>query len=378
MSPQKLIRIYKKLYCLPSITYNESIPRENFCLYKKRHFFINVSIYNSKKEIFLIRDFNKNIGWELPGGYIHEEENIIDTINRIVLKETGLEVSELEPIAVVYNNFTCEKKLIQHKGMAFIACSRGKIKKYPENIKGYFVKDGRYKLAYQNNKIVTMAKEKILKKTFIPPEEEINSINKKSFSFLYFLHKNLIKPIGRSSSARIEKELLGLVINNPNTILDASCGESNLLNLLHKKYHPQICIGNDICWKTISLLKDKSSGIIFTNHNVLALPYKVKFDLVIFKNTLHHIESINQKKVIDSLKKIAKQLIIIDIDDPTKYSFWSKIWNKYYVFFLKDKGKYFLNFLEFKKLIERCIYGKNCEIKKVKTIKGGYFIASIT
>ncbi|MDD5696546.1 MAG: NUDIX domain-containing protein [Candidatus Pacebacteria bacterium] len=371
------IQSYKKLYDLIEIIHNEPISRGAFHLYKKRHFFIIVAIYNSKKEVFLVRDFNKNVGWELPGGYVYDKENIIDAVNRIVSKETGLEINELEPIATAYNNFSCGGRRIQHKGLAFIAHSRGKIKNYPQNIKGCFVKNNRYKLAYQNDEILRISKEKIRKKTHNPPEEEIDSVNKNRFTFLYFLHKYLIKPIGRFSSIQIEGELLSLIDGSPKTILDPSCGESNILNLLYNKYYPQTCVGNDICWKTISLIRNKNPKIIFTNHNLLELPYKTKFDLIIFKNTLHHINKDYHHKIINNLKSMAKQLVIIDVDDLIKYSFWSKLWNKYYVYFLGDRGESFLNFPEFKKLIEKSSTGRAYKIKKIKTIKGGYFIASV-
>jgi chemotaxis methyl-accepting protein methylase len=53
-------------------------------------------------------------------------------------------------------------------------------------------------------------------------------------------------------------------------------------------------------------MKNKNPSVFFTNHNVLNLPYRIKFDLVIFKNTLHHIKKEHQKEVLSNLKKMAK------------------------------------------------------------------------
>lgn len=121
-------------------------------------------------------------------------------------------------------------------------------------------------------------------------------------------------------------------------------------------------------------MRNKNPGIIFTNHNVLSLPFKIKFDLVIFKNTLHHVGKAYQKEVIENLKKISKQLIIVDIDDPKNKSFKSRIWNKYYVYMLGDQGESFLTHDQFKDCIGE---STNQKFGSIKTIKGEYLYSSI-
>jgi 8-oxo-dGTP pyrophosphatase MutT (NUDIX family) len=96
----KKIMAYKKIYDLPVLEYEEQVSKDYLVLYKK-HYFTIISIYNVKNDYLLIRDFNKNIGWELPGGYINNNENIEDAANRIVLNETGLEIDELSPIVII-------------------------------------------------------------------------------------------------------------------------------------------------------------------------------------------------------------------------------------------------------------------------------------
>lgn len=58
----------------------------------------------------MVRDFEKNIGWEIPGGGINKNEDIIEAIRRITLKETGLEIDELEPVAILKNFLFVKKK----------------------------------------------------------------------------------------------------------------------------------------------------------------------------------------------------------------------------------------------------------------------------
>jgi ADP-ribose pyrophosphatase YjhB (NUDIX family) len=73
-----------------------------------------ICIFNKKGETFLFRDFGRNIGWELPGGYVYEGEKIEDAVNRIVLRETGLTVNELEPIFLLRNVFCYKDKCKNH------------------------------------------------------------------------------------------------------------------------------------------------------------------------------------------------------------------------------------------------------------------------
>ena len=378
MSFKKTISVYKEIYNLPEIVLKEQVSDDFLRFYKKVHYFVVIVAYNFKKEIVLIRDFNKNIGWEIPGSSVDKNENIEEAIHRISKKEIGLEIDEMEPVAIVKNFFTCGQKTILHTGIAFIASSRGnKMLKLPSNIKYIFTNKAEIKTAYQNEKIIGLAFEKIRSKKNELPKEEIENVKSKKIILAYKIHKYFIKLIGNASSRKIEKEIFKMVLGEPKSVLDVSCGDSDLINKLYKKYKLEICVGNDISWKTISLIKSKKHNAIFTNHNILNLPYKKIFDLVIFKNTLHHIDKKHQVKVINNLKNISKQLIIIDIDDPCNSSILAKTWNRYYRYFLGDQGGCFLSFLNFKKLIAEKISNVKYKTGIIKTIKGSYFFASI-
>ncbi len=369
---------YKKVYELPELEYEEKVSREFFELCKGKHYFIIVSVYNLKNEIFLIRDYNKAIGWELPGGYVNDGESVEEAINRSILSEAGLDIDELLPAAIIKNIFRYGDKKIIHSGMAFMALSRGSVKTCPKNFQTHFASGTPEKIAYQNDKIISIVRKRLNNKANHPPFEEIDSVKNKNFSLLYLFHKYAIKHIGNFSSRKIKRVIFNLIEGSPKSILDASCGESSVINELHKKYKPYICIGNDISWKAITLIKNKNSSIFFTNHNVLNLPYKIKFDLVFFKNTLHHIDKEYQREILGNLKKIAKQLIVVDIDDPQHTTFRAKFWNSYYVYLLGDQGDDFLNFNEFRKVLDSKTFS-DCRIETglINTIKGNYFYASI-
>ena len=374
MINENIIAKYKKIYELPELKFEERVSSDFFKFCEKKHYFVIVSVYNLKKEILLIRDFNKAIGWELPGGYVRDNENMEQTINRISHDETGLDIDELLPIAIVKNIFKCDDKIITHSGIAFMALSRGEVKPYPKNIQAYFMSDIPKKVAYQNDKIISIVKQRLNTKRCNLPFEEIDSLKNKKFPIIYFFHKYVIKHIGNLSSKKIKRVIFSLINGRPKTILDASCGESSIINELYMKYKPDLCIGNDISWKAITLMKNKNPAVFFTNHSVLNLPYKTKFDLVIFKNTLHHIEKKYQKEVLKNLRKIAKQLIIVDVDDPQNSTVKSKLWNNYYVYLLGDQGDSFLTFDQFKKMF---IHANTINYKSttgiIDTIKGKYF-----
>lgn len=375
-----IIKIYKILYNLPKLTHKERVNFDFFRLCKKDYRFVIICIYNEKREFLLIRDFNKNIGWELVGGYIEKNERIEKAVNRIPLEETGLVIDELQPIAIINNHFEWNNKIISHLGIAFSALARGRIKPQPENIEIIYTKNIPEIIAYQDRKILKIAKPLIENKPFEPPYDEIES-GKKFFLF-YWINKHLVKNIiGNFASRQIQEKIVKLIssFNNPKSIIDISCGDDDFIFKLEKLYNPEICIANDISWKALSSIidKNKKSKIIFTNHNILDLPFIKKFDLVIFKNTLHHTPSNEQADLIKKISNLSKQLIIIDIENPNKLNILAKLWNWYYIHFLGDQGSSFLTFQEFKKIIEENIKNKVITFSTINTIKGRYFYASL-
>jgi len=374
-----IINVYKKLYNLPILSYSENVSSDFFKACQKDHRFVVISIYNKNNEFLLIRDLNKNIGWELVGGYLQKMERMEDAVNRIVARETGFSIDELQPVVFIKNNFKYANRNICHSGIGFVASVRGKIKKKNHNITLFFTRKIPDRMAYQNKSVLYKSLELLNNRKYKIPYKEIESV-KRCFLF-YCVNKYIIKPLlGNFASRKINKKILSLVRGKPKSIIDVSCGDDELLSKLEKFYRPSICIGNDISYKTISLLsqkRKKKSNILFTNHNVLNLPFKNKFDLVICKNTLHHIEANQKIELIKKLCSIAKQLIIIDIDNPRCSTFFAKLWNKYYCFCLGDQGGSFLTFKEFKNMLNSNTEKKKINYGVINTIKGNYFYTSL-
>lgn len=379
MLNKNIIDVYKNLYSLLELTYKEKVDFDFFRLCRQNYNFTVVCIYNEKRELLLLRDLNKNIGWELVGGYIEKNEKLEDAVNRIVLKEAGLEIDELQPVAVLNNIFEHKDKKILHRGIAFVALARGNIKLQPQNIKTVYTKEIPEVMVYQNKEIIKIAQKIIENKFFDPPYEEIKS--GKRFFISHIINKYIVRIIGQFASIKIRRKILELISNKPDSIIDFCCGDDDFIFKLEKIYNPKICIANDISWKVLSLLKNKrqKSDVILTNHNVIDLPETIhkKFDLAIFKNTFHHIPIEQQADVIKKLSDITEQLIIVDIENPQKSNLLSKIWHWYYVYFLGDQGGNFLTLYEAEELIKKEIKNKNYTSGIINTIKGKYFYISI-
>jgi len=372
-----IINTYKDIYNLSEIIHKEKVSFNFFRLCKINHNFIVVSIYNERHELLLNRDLNKNIGWELVGGYIKKNERIENAINRIVLKETGLEIDEVQPIAVINNIFEFNGNSITHKGLAFIALSRKQIKEQPENIRMIYKRDiPEEAMMYQNKKVLQIAKEIIDKKTYDPPFYEIDNVKK--FFLCHLINKYLVRIVGRLASRKIKNKIIELIECNPNSIVDICCGDDNFIFELENLYNPNVIIANDISWKASSLLRNKKTNILFTNHDVINLPFEKKFDLVIFKNSFHHIDEDKQLDLIKNISVIAKQFIIIDVENPYKSNFLSKLWHFYYLYFLGDKGQNFSTIKDLKKVVEKNIKDKDIKSGIINTIKGDYFYFSLT
>lgn len=366
--------VYKKIYNLPELFYREEVSKGFLDHYEKKHLFVIVAIYNLQDEILILRDFNKNIGWELPGGYVKNGENLVDAVEEIGFS-LNISIDEVRPIAIAKNIFSSGNRSIVHTGVVFTALSRGCAKNDVRNIKCVYTKEIPTNLIFQNSEIIKLVQKKIKEIKTRPPFEEIESA--KSNSIFLTAHNRIMKPIFKKSSNKVRNKIFSLIKIQPSTILDVSCGDCTIIHDLYEKFQPKVCIGNDISWKTINMIKGKKSKIIFTNHNILDLPFKTKFDLVIFKNTLHHVDKDDQRRILLKLKSISRQLIIIDVDDPRRSNLLSKIWNGYYVYFLKDQGHNFLNYKEFQTLIYSVFKTATNHIETIRTVKGPYCIANV-
>jgi len=124
--------------------------------------------------------------------------------------------------------------------------------------------------------------------------------------------------------------------------------------------------------------------ILESNHNNITFSHKNFFDLeipqadiVICKNTLHHMNTINQiEQALFKLEKLGKKIVIMDVENP-KLTPLARFWNAYYVFLLKDQGGFFIDYNQFKNTLATVYKPARIKTKRIKTIKGYYMLAEI-
>jgi len=170
-------------------------------------------------------------------------------------------------------------------------------------------------------------------------------------------------------------------IGNPTSIIDVSCGDDKYVFDLAREQSINLVVGNDISWSQIDLLNKKYQEVIFTNHNAASLPFINKvFDVAYCSNTLHHMP--NKKiliNLLNSMDKIAKKIIIVEIENPDITGGFSKILNKYwYMKYLKDVGGTYLSEQQFKLIINNTfLKNHNIKFQTFDNIMGRYMIATV-
>lgn len=199
--------------------------------------------------------------------------------------------------------------------------------------------------------------------------------------FVKVIHKYLVKPISKYGSSDIlKREILSAVGDTKNKkIIDVSVGDDEtILSLCNgaKK-----AVANDLVDSTMDGLRGKSNTLTFTNKNILDLNGKEKYDVVLCKNTLHHLNTPKQiEKALNKLKQITAKkgvIILMDIEKPS-LSLRARLWNAYYVFMLKDQGGFFISYSQFRDIVSITFNEFSYQFKKVETIKGHYMFAKIT
>jgi ubiquinone/menaquinone biosynthesis C-methylase UbiE len=203
----------------------------------------------------------------------------------------------------------------------------------------------------------------------------------------YERHRRWIKPIFRllKKGWALDRAIAS-AIGQPATFLDASCGESRLL-LRAQKAGATVCVGNDVSWSQIELLlgdlsPDLRYKIAFTNHNIVALPFKANvFDVAICKDTLHHLGSPAEwHLVLNNLIRVAQKVIIVEVEDPTQRVI-SRVLNKYYYKgWLEDTGKCPWSYRQFRDCIQGYVNLRpelDAKISKHQSLHSNHMIAEI-
>jgi ubiquinone/menaquinone biosynthesis C-methylase UbiE len=199
----------------------------------------------------------------------------------------------------------------------------------------------------------------------------------------YIFHEKFIKKYILTEKKRKKQEYKNLIydlIPNAESIIDVSCGDNSDVFDVSKKKKYKTIVGNDIC---VNYLREvNNNNIYFTNENVEINSFKsLSFDVSYCKNTLHHMNNVtNIYNMINFMKKISNEIIIVEIENPHIYGGIPSFLNKYlYGWFLKDVGKCYLNFKQFKSIIGNCFSDEKYTLvySNFQSILGRYMIAKI-
>jgi len=363
---ERLVETYEFMYDLPSVEY-----RRTDAVDAAESPFVAVTVGNRRDDRLL---FDAETGQGPRGailGTISEDEGAVEAVNRLTQRETGQTVDEVRPIAFL------ETEERDRDGIAFTALvddstetdqlvNVSRVSSIPDSLG-----PTEQRLLELSVPVLETCRDNL-------PDDEIDS--GESFFLPHLVNKHVVSRfVGRFASQKLKRQLLEVVDGDPDTIFDACAGDDEFVLTLQSKYDPDLCVANDIAWKTTEILREDpdSSDLVFTNHNVLTLPVDATFDLVVLKNSLHHLPEPQQLETIRHLSDIAEQLLVVDVADPRRASLRSKLWNRYYVHFLGDQGNSFNTFEEFRDRVETGIDDRDLEFGTVETIKGTYYYGSI-
>ena len=378
---EKLQKTYSKIYDLPIVSFDYEVTNLELLRATETNFFISVAMYDNEKHLYFapkykvpdIKDHN----------YIHSA--VENAANSSIF---GVKLGEIEPVTLITHNFwdNSGNKHTQF-GLGFMGRIRNPEKLHLDNYETYIsvpnndtneinYLSSKNVLAYCMNRLNKLNNQDI-------QTSEIDTNEK--MQLRYLIHKEVVKRFILTNKRKNKKgftQLLSRLMNGYKTILDASCGDSQLLTdiVAEKGNNIDFAVGNDISWSQVSLIKNKNENISFTNHDSTNLPFSENaFGVAICCNTLHHMPSEKHlAKLFQNLIRVAEKVIIVEIENPQNTGGFPKLLNKYYYEgFLQDVGERYLSQEEFRLKVEENSKDAKVRFSNFKNIQGNYMIAEI-
>ena len=194
-----------------------------------------------------------------------------------------------------------------------------------------------------------------------------------------YIHKYIVKPIAQKGSSSVLRahilKAVGDVVGK--SVIDVSTGDDTTILTIADK--AKYVLANDISIHSMLPVIQKSNhdNLFFRHENFVTMKHP-QIDVVVCKNTLHHLNTISQiKKALTKLSRLGKKIVIMDVENP-KLSPLARAWNAYYVFMLKDQGGFFISFNQFQAVLKAVYKGRSIRTQKIKTIKGTYMLAVVS
>jgi hypothetical protein len=188
-------------------------------------------------------------------------------------------------------------------------------------------------------------------------------------------HRSVVRPlIGPFSSAILRRRILRRVPQGA-SVIDVSCGDDRLILDLARR--SSTCVANDVSLAAMHTIvrADRKRQIGFTLQSTASLRLR-PFDVVICKNTLHHLDDAERAGLFRFIRERASEAILVDIVDVSSTR-RSRFFNAYYRRFLDDCGTNFLGESEIDALARRALPGWTSETERIDTLKGRYALTQL-
>ena len=287
----KLLGSYQRLYGLREVVNKTDVTPQMLEYCQQGSVFVVIALCDDHGRFYFRHALNKFRGWELLGGFVHEDDQSLEeAAMRIVRQESGFEVDELRPLLSVVNIFQSKDTKYAHRGLAYIASVRPQHLAYRDaEYVGGWMKQTPLQVMECDVPVYSAAKQHLTRYPFHPPHNEIDEA--RHLGWRYVVHRRTVQPIQRLVVSRVlQKEITRDLRGR--AVLDVSCGDDAYIVKIANAHPTWECVANDISWKSVEMLFHhvKQKNILFTNHDLNHLPYRQKFDTVIFKNSLHHLK----------------------------------------------------------------------------------------
>jgi ubiquinone/menaquinone biosynthesis C-methylase UbiE len=402
---KSLFKTYKDIYQLPEFIHEDpDVVPEAFEYAKKRLYFVILVLHTTQGYVCFQRSFDHgHLSLNLPGASIHlgKDDTIITAIERVAIRSfKGAKIADIAPIISLTNKFYCQNgETFEHYGLGVRALLLNDIQDV-KNVSREVLYKGKFSKDFPSKNIPhAPAREtyKVFKDWFNEKQyatyiNEIEAQNK--YFWRYTFHQSFVNPIlkvfsywiGKHSIKDIKNKMLDKV-GSAYKAIDIACGDDK--GIFDHLCNVNLFVANDISSDQIISMKKKydslhsklpkSSSLMFTNHDCLDLPFGDKvFDVAICRNVLHHmIAKADLLRLFENISRVAKRVIICEIEDPNKEGIYGRIRHRYYMEFLKDEGKHFYTQDDFEKVIGSTFNGSKIEFEYLSTIRGMYMFAEI-
>ncbi len=368
---------YRRLYGLPVLCYERNVP-PSFLASKAGAPSFVICVIHAQGKLLALPKWGPELGWELPAGpFDWAEEPLHQAVTRIARPILpGTRLTGLTPLALLEGRFSCGRRACSHRGLVVLARARD----CGVEALGAFLEPGeiREQASPLVHQILDVAEEHLGELPLIPCDEEEKSVDRRKW--VLRLHQRVIKPALRPFSSRlIDQKILELFkATESRTFLDVSCGDNGIIFKIASS--ADLAVGNDVCLPQVEVLSrsNRFPHVIFTNHDARALPFKMKFDFVLCKHTLHHLPTQEDlAAVLHSLKQVARTILLVDWEDPMVGSLSARLFHRYYRVLLGDCGRWFFLEEEFQRFLEESFKGKAVTFSTMQTLKGKVLFALI-